>query len=399
MHPLLYVFILVAIGFALVRIAKHYKSYSELIGYVYRKKFALNRFEKAYLNNHTKIIKRNFVADVCIEIFIGLYTGVVRELSYKQQKDKKLNGRLMDFCIAVVKKKYNLILPFDFSSYKELLPEEVYVLLKDKELSMRELTEPEEQQLFNRDTKRWKRVYDSLVSNFDKERPEVFYKDICKLGSYHENIGVIRTRSLYYNAYNFMIDYDRKYALKLYLHYLNMKSKSETFRFKEITKRNASVLFDTDEQKRKFAAICSQLQDNQDIAMACGQVDELFVFVRRKINLHVESIKDAKARHNEVAQILGHYLDEDVPVEEKLPVATTIEPAPDNKKELFDLFISQSFRLNRQEVNIFASSKGLFRDHFIESINEAYYETLDDLLIEEEDDCYIMNEAYYQQIK
>jgi hypothetical protein len=42
--------------------------------------------------------------------------------------------------------------------------------------------------------------------------------------------------------------------------------------------------------------------------------------------------------------------------------------------------------------------KGLFPGGLIESINESCYEKLDDLLIEEEDENYIMNPGYYQII-
>jgi len=403
MDPLLHIFILVAVGFVLIQIARFVKSQHEAIGYIYRKQFKLKHIEKEHLNAYTKKIKRNFASTFCIEIFIGLYIEIVREIPRKQQKDNTLSSRLIDVCIAIVKKKCNLILPFDISVYKALFPDDIYNIIKDKEQSIRALTETEEQELFKHDKKRMKRIYDGLVSKLDKNHPNIFYDDICKLGLYCRTIGAIHSRSLYYKSHNLMVDYDRKYALKLYLHYLSIKSTSETFKYKEITKRNTSELFDTEEQKKKFALICAQFREKQDIAWACEQVDELYIHVRRKIKLQIESIKDAKSQHNEVAQMLGTYLNEEETLSEvssleKFSKKTTEYPS-ENKKELFDLFILRSFRLNRQEVNIFATSKGLFRDNFIESINEEYYETLDDLLIEVEGDDYIMNEDYYQQIK
>jgi hypothetical protein len=40
----------------------------------------------------------------------------------------------------------------------------------------------------------------------------------------------------------------------------------------------------------------------------------------------------------------------------------------------------------------------MFRNQLIESINESCFETLDDILIEEEEDYYQINESYYKQI-
>ena len=40
----------------------------------------------------------------------------------------------------------------------------------------------------------------------------------------------------------------------------------------------------------------------------------------------------------------------------------------------------------------------MFRNQLIESINESCFETLDDILIEEEEDYYQINEDYYKQI-
>lgn len=197
-----------------------------------------------------------------------------------------------------------------------------------------------------------------------------------------------------------MIEHHKEISLKLYLQYLNVKSASGTFKYKQISVRNASKLFSNKEQKTKFEAICKQFQKNYKLEKALAQISELYTPVRRKIKLNVDSIQEAKAKQASVAKILGAYLD-DEPIAEKhenTQPETVINTPANNQQELFDLFISNTFRLNQQEINIFVQSKGLFKDQFIESINEQYYETLDDLLIEEESGEYILNEEYYTQI-
>jgi hypothetical protein len=388
----------IAVVIIVLAIIHKYLYYGELTGNYYKKKFALKRFERGLLNEYTKKIKRSLALDFCIEIFVGFYIGVFRELSKNQQRTKKLNFRLMDFCMAIVKKKYYLSSILDDSLYKSTLPGEIYGIVKDKEQLLRTLSDAEERDLFDRDWKRMKRVYTDLVSRFDKNHPEKFYEHIRQIASCYEKISILPLRSLFYNAHSFMADYDRFISLQLYLHYLSVKSASKPFKYKSITKLNVSRLFDGEAQKKKFAAICHQLRQDYDMGKAFDRMDELFMRVRRKISLNISSIKEAKEKHNEVVQILGQYLDSDELPTEKPPIVIKIDDTPDTQKDLFDLFISRSFRLNRQEVNIFVESRGLFRDTFIERINGAYYETFDDLLIEEYEDYYLLNEDYYRQL-
>ena len=390
-----YLFIIVIVAIFVFVLIEHVRL---LIGFIYWRKFKLTLYEVGYLNDYSKKIRHSLTFGFCFEIFIGLYISVFRELSEKQQQDKQLNHRLMDFCLAIIQQKYYLGSVSDDSIYKEILPEEIYAKVKDKEQSIRMLTASEERDLFNRDLKRIKRIFNHLVSDFDKNHSEKLYEQICTLAVNYKKIGVVPLRSLFYNAYHFMADYDRVVSLKLYLQYLNVRSSSNTFKFKTIMKYNAVKLFDSEAQKRKFDTICAQFRQDYDLEKAFERTDELFKRVRRKISLHIDSIKEAKSEHNEVAFMLEQYLDSDEPVKDDQPVVIEPDTTSERQKELFGLFISNSFRLNRQELNIFATSRGLFRDTFIERINDDYYEMFDDLLIEEDGDDYILNEAYYKQL-
>ena len=63
-----------------------------------------------------------------------------------------------------------------------------------------------------------------------------------------------------------------------------------------------------------------------------------------------------------------------------------------------ELFSKNNLLISQSELEVFAKSKGIFKNQLVESINEACYEFLDDILIEEEDDCYIINSNYYKRI-
>ena len=64
----------------------------------------------------------------------------------------------------------------------------------------------------------------------------------------------------------------------------------------------------------------------------------------------------------------------------------------------FKLFSKSNFSVPQSELEVFAKSKGIFKNQLIVSINEACYNLLDDVLIEEEDDYYTINTNYFQRI-
>lgn len=51
-----------------------------------------------------------------------------------------------------------------------------------------------------------------------------------------------------------------------------------------------------------------------------------------------------------------------------------------------------------EDFDIYAKDNNIFKNHLIDSINEIYYEVLDDILIEEEDEFYTILKDYYQKI-
>jgi hypothetical protein len=65
---------------------------------------------------------------------------------------------------------------------------------------------------------------------------------------------------------------------------------------------------------------------------------------------------------------------------------------------VLEIFAKNNFSVLQSELESFAKSKGVFKNQLIESINEICYEDLDDVLIEEEDEYYIINPNYYQRL-
>lgn len=377
----------------------------------YKLKFELNKQENKQLNKLLPLIKEHFFQVFCIEETIRFYLRVFRELPPGKQKDDMLNSKSVQYCICLIKEKYDYEpLPIDqVQTIRAVLSPDEIALIEKHTTSITPLSNEEEKKLFAHDNQRWRRKYDQITQAFEINQiapsaninnPDDFYGNIIRLASINKDVRLADARNIFYKSYLFMIEYHKETSLKLYLQYLNVKSASGTFKYKQISVRNASKLFSNKEQKAKFEAICKQFQKNYKLEKALAEITELYTPVRRKIKLNVDSIQEAKAKQASVAKILEAYLDDEPIAEtyENTQPEVIINTTGNNQQELFDLFMSNAFRLNQQEINIFVQSKGLFKDQFIESINEQYYETLDDLLIEEEGGEYILNEEYYQQI-
>ena len=68
------------------------------------------------------------------------------------------------------------------------------------------------------------------------------------------------------------------------------------------------------------------------------------------------------------------------------------------QQELLRLFAANGLALSQARAEAFAKRQGALRNQLIDGLNDACYELLDDVLIEESDDGYTIFEPYYQKI-
>lgn len=369
----------------------------------YKDQFRLNKEECKLLDKQLPLIKEHFSLDICIEETIRFYIRVFRELPAYKRISPGLNKQLMQYCIYLIKNKYDFqpVPTNQVLAFRENFFSDEIILIEKNTQYIPPLTDKNEEKLFTHDNQRWKRKYDELTQIFDINRPDDFYGKIIRLASLNKSVRLMDARNIFYKSYLFMVKHHKETSLKLYLQYLHVKSASDTFKHKQISTRNVSRLFGNKEQKEKFDAICRKFQKDQKLEKALTEISALCTPVRKKINLNVSSIQNAKEKQTQIAQLLSSYLEDEPAPEISVPDIITEKQqhvAGDNQKELFDLFTANTFCLNQQEVHIFAQSRGLFKDQFIESINDQYYEILDDLLIEEDGEEYILNETYYKEV-
>ncbi|NDV65586.1 tellurite resistance TerB C-terminal domain-containing protein [Bacteroides sp. 224] len=339
----------------------------------------------------------------CQEQIIILYITVQREFP---EEMNSFSGSLFTLCeyAAIRELDYDVLDLFDSEDCEEQLTTKIGQTIDEKARTVvRKITGTEDKRFYTRNADAWEIRYNHLQESFTPKHVQQYYEDVCRLGENNAQRVPVE-RKIYLESYRFLAKKDRGYALRFYLHYLKVKCLSDTFKHQEIGVKYRKLLFKTPEEEKQFDAICKKLLRYKNWEKAIEQFDEMQLTQRKKIKLNVQAIKSAAEKQSKVAGVLGNLLSE----EEELPISTpkiekpsakaTPELPANHKDALFQLFISNSLKLNKEEVNIFARPRGIFVGQFIESINEEYYEELDDVLIEEDDDYYVINEAYFQQI-
>ena len=70
----------------------------------------------------------------------------------------------------------------------------------------------------------------------------------------------------------------------------------------------------------------------------------------------------------------------------------------DLQKEILEIFEKNSFSILRNELEEVLKSKNQMMSSVIDSINESCYETLDDVLIEDDEDYFTISPDYYKKL-
>ena len=274
-------------------------------------------------------------------------------------------------------------------------------------------------ELYSQNTNRWKIKFEELTTNYN-DKPKEFIDSIVTLGKLNKKNPSIE--NIFFEASKFIAKYDKESALSLYVHYLYHDLKSTTFDNKQLTKTIQKNLFKTNEQLHDFEKIVSELIKDKDLEKALKNVSKVYEVKRKKIQLDTASIKEVQQQHSGTVELLNEYLKDDFEDEnnsiksqeinnEEIKIEIT-QKSEDTVQSAFvselsfsqihisalELFSKSNFSVSQSELEAFAKSKGIFKNQLIESINEACYDLLDDVLIEEEDDYYTINTNYFQRI-
>lgn len=305
------------------------------------------------------------------------------------------------------------------TEYEKKIITKVNVLIP---LLISKVTPPDEAteiELYSKNTTRWKIKFEELITNY-KGKSKEFIDSIITLGKVNKKNPSIE--NIFFEASKFIAKYDKESALSLYVYYLYHDLKSSTFDNKQLTKTIQKSLFKTNEQLHDFEIIVSELIKDKDLDKALKGVSKVYEIKRKKIQLNTASIKEVQQQHSGTVELLNEYLKDDFEDEntsiksqeisnEEIKIEITQKSEEVHQSAFvseltfseihttaLELFAKSNFSVPQSELELFAKSKGIFKNQLVESINDTCYDFLDDVLIEEEDDYYTINRNYYQTI-
>lgn len=282
------------------------------------------------------------------------------------------------------------------------------------------LDEVTENELNRRNPTRWKTVFSELAEQLEALEPSVFIRRVLQLGK--ENIKNPALENIYLEAFRTMTTKDPKSALILYLYYLECILDSGKEVYKPIPKNQHKLLFNDDSQQKEFEKIVDAFCNDRDLSAALHLTERIYLPKRKKIRIDASDIHQIQLHHAATVDLLNEYLGEEEegvlpeqPITDHLP---SLQSPQENKStvsadqkgryivnlnevqlQFIQLFTENNLKLDEQEANRFAKEHNCFLSQLIESVNDTCYDTLDDVLIEEEDATYTIAPDYFNLIK
>lgn len=264
---------------------------------------------------------------------------------------------------------------------------------------------------------RWKIKFGELTANY-KSNAKQFVEDVKQIGKLNEKNPSVE--NIFFEASKFMSKDEREAALVLYVYYLYYDLQSATFDRKQLTKTIQKSLFKTNEQLHDFEILVSEFVNDRNLEKALQKVPEVYAVKRKKIRLDSTVIREVQQQHSGTVELLNEYLQDEYEddtntiksqeinnEEIKIEIISKIESTSKSiftdqiafteiHKETLEFFSKNNLSILQSDLESFAKSKGAFKNQLIDSLNEVCYEVLDDVLIEEEEEYYTINESYYQ---
>lgn len=267
-------------------------------------------------------------------------------------------------------------------------------------------------------TTRWRIAFDIISSSYTSN-PKDFELQMVKLGNLNKDNPSVE--NIFFEASKFITKYDKATALSLYIHYIFWDLKSATFDNKQHNKSIQKSLFTTTEQFETFQAIVNQFIKDKDFDKALLTVSQVYAVKRKKIQLDSSSIKEAQQQHSGTVDLLNKYLKDENEVPQEafketiLPEEIQISVAQENQEDIVSIYSSEfafsplhililevfhknNYSLLQSEFEVYVKSNGAFKNQLIDTINEICYDRLDDLLIEEDEEYYTINQHYYHKL-
>lgn len=390
---------------------------------------AIAELKKKYINEGTTLDEQfKAVADVVARKHFKYRQGSSNYHYCIETTTNEIYSNIFKYCENAVREHYGHKRKINTDTYyttpevkTELQTKIISRIAEILSLLVLKISTPDEAteiELYSQNTSRWKVKFEELTDNFKNGNGKQFLEKVLVLGNLNKKNPSIE--NIFFEASKFIAKLDKEVALKLYIYYLYYDLKSSTFDNKQLTKTIQKSLFKTNEQLHDFGVIVSKLIRDKNLEESLKTVSDLYIPKRKKIHLDSASIKDVNKKYSGTVELLNEYLKDEYEDEnskiktqeinnEEVKIEITQKNETDQnltysiaftqiQTGALEMFAKNNFTVSRNELEAFSKSIGVFNNQLIESINEICYDNIDDILIEEEEDNYIINEIYYKKI-
>lgn len=388
------------------------------------------KLEKHYIANGSSFKE---VFDSTIDVVIRKHHGYRKgSMNYKYSIDStehEFYTNIFKCCENSVRENYSnkrkiTVDPYSNSptakaEFENQILNEVILILTQLFSTITPPDESTEIKLNQINTTRWKTVFEQICVSC-VAAPKDFEEKIIELGKLNKDNPSVEI--IFFEASKFIAKQDKPTALSLYIHYIHHDLNSATFDNRQLTKSIQKSLFSNDEQFSIFQGIVDRFINDKNLGKALLSIPEVYAIKRKKIQLDTSSIKEVQEQHSGTVALLNEYLkDENEIAESNLK---TEDPQPEEIKitishgieeeaisiysdeftfntlhaSTLEVFVKNNYSILQSEFELFAKSKGAFKNQLIDTINEICYDRLDDLLIEEDEDYYTINQNYYHKL-
>lgn len=262
-------------------------------------------------------------------------------------------------------------------------------------------------------TTRWRVQFQELADRYQKDQNYDVVSELYRLGKLNERNPSVE--NVYYEASKFATSFNKMEALKFYIYYIWHDLNSVVVDRKDLQKTIQKKLFANEVQLSSFQTIINELVSNRNLAAALKAVEGIYKTKRKSITLDTAAIKLVEEQHSGTVSKLNEYLQDDDEVYE-LHMMSRVEAIPtiiseqnaqalqsqipfeSIQLECLRLFDNVDHTTTRADMDAFTKAHSLFKNQLIDGINDACYETLDDVLIEETEDGYSINTDYFKTI-
>ena len=258
---------------------------------------------------------------------------------------------------------------------------------------------------------KWKIELEKIILEFKEENLDKFKKAISHLlKANQENSNF---KNIYYEASKFISKYDRVLALNYYIQYIYNDITSNKSNKKQLSKTIQKQLFKSKEEEETFKEIIDDVIKTEDLKKNLDKIEEIYTSRRKKITLNHSKIEEVEQKHKKTVELLNEFLEDEKSDENNVNKIKKSNKISKNHKSIFiteiklnqvqERFIimiaKNSFKISKKETEKYAIENEMFKNQLIDDINTICEEYLGgEVLIEEEDENYIIEESYYKEI-